>query len=397
MKILSFYLVFCLFTTGLVLAQVDVEIDSTKMDISTAKPTEIKIWFSIWPKLDMTFKGPKPITPLPRIELRDGQTQEILISSSLIKVSNGKKKVDFKISYGKDSKSFLELFRKSDRQVYFFMSDTLEIECNDGSLFMLSPEQMREISSLASLRLTQQQVDEIIDAKGGYLSVFGNRFDAGLREAQNDTIDRASYFDFAFSKTYSGYSYFQVSGLLSSNLDDPVAHVKVTPFAFRKMSKQSLVVDTFLQSSLNGDDMRLGGSFFYSALIPNFIDMTQGYNRLRPKPIINFGVNLSYYSSSAEEMVEKESVAAPFIDLEYYIPVMDKYTVHVQLYAFWRSDAGKVFKFKQNDPQWHWNLAIHYAVPGFSKVIGKYTYGTDAFTQETDNRLMLGLLVDFVE
>ena len=277
------------------------------------------------------------------------------------------------------------------------MSDTLRAQLSDGSTFILSPEQMREISSQSSLRLTQKQVDDIIDAKGGYLSVFGNRFDAGLREAQNDTIDRASYFDFAFAKTYSGYAYFQVSGLLSSNLDDPVAHIKVTPFAFRKISKQSLVVDTFFQSSLNGDEVRLGGNLFYNALIPNFIDMTQGHNRLRPKPIINFGFNLSYYSSSAEEMVEKEGFAEPFVDLEYYIPVKDKYTVHVQMYAFWRSDAGKVFKFKQNDPQWHWTLAIHYSVPGFSKVIGKYTYGTDAFTQETDNRLMLGLLVDLVE
>lgn len=394
MKMISFYFVACLTLSQVALAQVVTEMDSSKLEINTAG--EISIDLDIWLKLDKTFTG-KFARPAPRVEVRDSRTQQTLVSSSVIKIRIGQKFIRFKIVFGTDSRSFVELFRNSSQPIHFYMSDSLHLLMEDEATLVLTPDQIAEFTSQQSLQLTQEQMDELLDAKNGYLRVFNNHFDAGMRDAPNDTIDPSGYIDFTFAQALFKGAYAQVSGLLTSNLDDNVANVRITPFALRRISTQSLVVNTFVQSTLNGNEVRLGGSIFYNGLFPNFVDLTQGHNRLRPKPLVNIGFNIGYYSKSAEVFVQKEAIAEPFIDLEYYIPVQNKYTVHLQLYAFLRSDPGKILKFNNDNANWHWNLSIHYSVKNFTKVIGKYSYGTDSFTRETDNRLMLGFLVGLVE
>ena len=394
MKAISFFFIACLSLSEVAQAQYAVSMDSSKLEINTAG--DISIVFTIWPDLTTTLTG--DLAGLkPRIEVRSSRTEETLIPFSIIGISPGRKSISFVISYGKESrKNFLEFFRNSSKPIYFYMSDSLKLVLADRSTLVLTPAQIRDFTSQQALRLTQSQVDELLDAENGYMKVFNNKFDVGLRNAPSDTTDPMSYIEFTFVQTLFKGAYTQFSGLLTSNLNDDVANVRITPFAFRIISKQSFVVNTFMQSTLNGNEVRMGGSLFYNGLFPNFMNLTQGHNRLRPKPIVNIGFNIGYYSKSTEPLVEKKVIAEPFIDLEYYIPVQDKYTLYLQLHAFWRSNPG-VLKFNKKNAGWHWNLAVHYSVPGFTKIIGKYSYGTDAFTKKTDNRLMFGFLVDFVE
>ncbi len=360
-------------------------------EINTAG--RISIIVGIKPALDGK-KLDEFIRPVPAMEMRDQFTGKVVVPASSIQFSNTRTQIELVVLVGPSLKSFLEAFNRPD-QSYLFLSDSLKMTLDDGSVLIFTPEKMQEISSQQRLELTPEKSEELIAAKGGYVSLFNNQIDAGVRDAPNDSVDTSGYIDFTFAKPLFRNTHAQISGLLTSDLNDDVANIKITPFSFRSISKHTLVMNTFFQSSLNGNEVRVAGSLFYNGIFPNFIDLTQGHNRLRPKPLISAGLNLSYYADSAEELVQNEVIAEPFIDLLYRIPIMDKYTLNLEMHAFWRSDNN--LNFDTDRANWHWNIALAYTMKNTAKIISKYSYGTDSFTMQTDNRLMLGFLLDLIE
>lgn len=336
----------------------------------------------------------EPVKPLPEIELRDSVTDKTLVPTNSIQFSNTRSKIELNVLVGPSLKSFLETFQKTD-QVYIFLSDSLKMLMSDNSILAFLPAKMKAVSARQPFDLSPAQKDSLIDAKSGYISVFNNRLDAGLRDAPNDTTDISSYIDFSFARPLFKNSYAEISGLLTSDITDRLAHVKLTPFSYRSIARHTLVFNSYLQASLDGRQTRMAAALFYSGIVGNFIDMTKGFNRLQPKPIVSAGVNMSYYSNSADPDFDKELFAEPFVELLYLIPVMDNYTLHIDMYAFWRSDNK--LKFDRDNAHWSWNIALSYQLDGTAQVVGKYSYGRDAFTREVDNRLMLGFLLSTFE
>ncbi len=379
-----------IFMTGNASGGVEIAKDF-KMNLTINTRGRISIVVSI-PKLGSQFD--ESIKPLPEIEMREILFDRTIISASSIRLSVGREEMDLEIFVGPDLKSFLQTFKKNEGN-YFHLSDSLLVKLSGSDTLIFTPQKMKEVSSALKIELSQEQIDELIKAKGGYAEVFNNKIDAGLRDAPNDPIDRAGYLDFTFSRTLAKNAYSQISGLLSSNRDDKIANVKVSPFVFRSIAKHSLVFNSYFQSNLRGEEVRIAGSLFYNGIVSNFLDLTQGHNRLRPKPIISLGMNFSYYTASLERQLEEKIIGEPFIELMYYIPILDRYTMNLEMYAFWRTD--KDFKFKKENADWKWTLALHYDYNGTSKIMGKYSYGRDSFTKETDNRFMMGFLLDLVE
>jgi hypothetical protein len=387
-----------LFSTDYTGAQTRILASDLEIDVAINTAGQLRLDVDIFvtkPQIDKGAYTGEVLDPKPAFEIRDQLFDQTIIPSSSIELAISRKgSVQLGILVGPSLKSFLAKFKRNDEQ-YFYMSDSLFVELENDSIVIITPEKLREVSSKERIALSQKETDELIDAKGGYVSVFNNRIDAGFRDAPNDSLDASGYLDFVFAKQFTKIWHGQISGLLSSNLEDNLAHVKISPFNIRLLKEHSVILDTYVQSSLNGREVRLAGSLSYSGLFPNFIDLTQGYNRMRPKPIVGVGFNLSYYSESLATQVEKEIIGETFLDLIYHIPIQDKYQLYLELHAFWRTDEN--FAFKKKNAEWNWNISIAYNFQGVSKILGKYSYGTDAFTMEADNRLMVGFLIDLIE
>ncbi|MCA9741474.1 MAG: hypothetical protein H6695_09260 [Deferribacteres bacterium] len=388
-----FCLAFAMMLTGNVAAQQIRIADNFEMEnvINTAGVISMDI--RIRPQLDGLSFEPSGHQK-PDIEIRDKLTDKTLVPSAMIKLATGRRHFTLVVTVGPSLKSFFEKFQQS-HQAYIYLSDSLKMALGDQSWLAFTPANMQAASGMQSFDLTPAQKDSLIDAKSGYISVFNNSIDAGLRDAPNDSTDPSSYIDFSFAKPLFKNSYAEISGLLTSDITDRLAHVKFTPFSYRSIAKHSLVFNSYMQASLNGRETRFAAALFYSGIVPNFIDMTKGFNRLRPKPIVSAGLNMSYYSNSFDHDFKKELFAEPFIELLYLIPVMDSYTLNIQMYAYWRSDHE--FKFDKSQALWNWDIALSYKVNGTAQVVGKYSYGRDDFTREVDNRLMLGFLLSTFE
>ena len=179
----------------------------------------------------------------PEIEIRDKETDETLVPSAMIRLTAGRRHFSIYVTVGPSLKHLLETFQKSD-QAYIYLSDSLKMLLNDQSLLAFTPQNMKAVSAMHSFDLSPAQKDSLIDAKSGYISVFNNKLDAGLRDAPNDSIDPSSYIDFSFAKPLFKNSYAEISGLLTSDLTDRLAHVKLTPFSYRSIAKHSVVLTT---------------------------------------------------------------------------------------------------------------------------------------------------------
>lgn len=343
------------------------------------------------------FLGSMTAPERPVIDIRDNTNDHILVRSTSFEARAGKRFVQIQMQLSDEARGLLDLL-KSGRQTFYIHLDrpiTIELQ-GTGAKLAISPETMKKVSGSSELALSQAQVDELVDAAGGYYSLYGTSLDAGWRVGGPDSATVSGYLDFSFVSRFLPGSFAEFSGILTSKANDAVSHIRLSPIVYPLMKDNNVFIKAGYELNQSGTEQRALGSLLYQGLLPNAVDLTEGSNRLRVKPLAKCGVNLLYYTRSIDSLLAKNPLAEAFLSLYYYIPVLEKYSITLQGTMFARSD--KDFNFLRKNASWSWDITLGYDVPGLgTKVMAKYSCGNNDITFRKDDKILLGLLVDFFE
>lgn len=333
----------------------------------------------------------------PMIDLRDIVSEQVLVRTTSVGVRAGKRFVQIQMTLSDDTRDLLNLLKSGKRSFYIHLDKPLVIDLQGSTTrLVIPPNAMKEISSSTELPLSQMQVDELVNAAGGYYSMYGTSLDAGWRVGGPDSGTVSGFLDFSFVGRLLPGSFGEFSGILSSNAKDAVAHLRLSPLVYPVFGGNTVFVKAGYELNQSGTEQRGLGSLLFQSLLPNVVDLTEGYNRLRVKPLAKLGVNLLYYTKSGDSLLLKNFLAEAFFSLYYYIPVLQKYSITLQGTMFARSD--KEFNFFRKNANWRWDITLGYDVPGLgTKVMAKYSFGKNDITLQKDDKILLGLLIDFIE
>lgn len=248
--------------------------------------------------------------------------------------------------------------------------------------------------------LTDGMANELINAKGGAFFITQNKIDFGLIPSNESSSEKNEFnASFKIRKKYSFLDdlplYFYTEGLLSTNSSDSLNYLMVYPLNYNFLNKGNELVG---QLGVEGDqtfsNYRVTGNFYWNGLIPNVVDLTFGENRLRLKPVMKLGVKFykEFGNSRVPMYNENEFSNQIFGELFYHIPVMKIYSIILEGKAFY--DFSSSINPDRNI-NYNFSATVGIDIPKTDfKTIFKYTKGNNMVSSQSDDYLMLGLLVD---
>lgn len=138
----------------------------------------------------------------------------------------------------------------------------------------------------------------------------------------------------------------------------------------------------------------MAGNISWNGILPNLIDLSFGENRLRLKPVVSFGLKI-YKEIENERPVDVNSNEFSnqlYGEFYYYIPVQKNYSIIIDGKAFYD------FSAKVNPDSklmYNYSVAFGIDIPKTEfKTVFKYVKGNNEVTQEMNDYLMLGVLID---
>ncbi|MDX1639983.1 MAG: hypothetical protein R3281_18640 [Balneolaceae bacterium] len=307
----------------------------------------------------------------------------------------------FQVRFRATDDKFLNRITNPQNKLYLVPDGDIVFDAsavdNDGRVverfqYVLTPQSVKEKTLLRGISITEQQREELIDARGGYQSIYYNNFDTGWRQGVSDTVRNNAYVDFSFAQPLSDIFSLGLGGLLSTEVDDEFAFLEITPFMLNSRDRTYSISGTY-QSSLNGDSQRFMARASYRSIFENVIDLTRGYDRLRVKPMVSAGIGAMYFTKTPDPDLEDTVIIEPYIQFFYNIPVLDKYIIRLDFMAYTRTNGDLVLDLK-NATEWQAGIDLGYDVGQSTKAVAKYSYGTFGLTNEQDQQLMVGMIVD---
>lgn len=301
----------------------------------------------------------------------------------------------FMLKFNITSKSDIEWFYKNGTSLNIRADGDLQFVLSDGSKLTIRKEAFSKLDNQQKPSLSEDQKKDLIDALDGYKSFYYDRFDAGWRNAESDSAQAAGYLDFAKAIPLGNGFMVELEGLLSNNTDDLTTYFQVSPLYYHTPDNK-FHINTAYQTSLNGDEQRINGRVSYRTVLDqNPIDLTYGYDRLRLKPYLNAGMSVMFFTESLHPERKQEYFYEPFARLLYIIPISEKYTARIDAFTYWRSEK-RAFNFDSDNIKWQGTVQLGYGLGNSLQIIGKYSYGTFDFTNETNNRLMVGFFAELL-
>jgi hypothetical protein len=198
---------------------------------------------------------------------------------------------------------------------------------------------------------------------------------------------------------------FAAKGYVSTDKNDPLSEIHIFPLTVgqvyglnkgRPLETGEISFYFGVEGNQTFRKSRLNGSFYYTTMLPNIIDLTfRNPNRLRLFPVIKLGAE--YWDemndrNNPEQLQKGGKIGG---ELYYYIPIMGKYSLLVE--GNFGFTFGKEFKEKNkvNDFISQFNLTLGYEIPGADlKVLATYSFGQNDINFVEDTRLLLGLAID---
>lgn len=319
------------------------------------------------------------------------------------------KRIKQKLSYSPNS-IFISLEMKTKQDIEWFFQNTkllriqaendIQFPLDDGNFALLKKDALNSLD-YSSVTLSSAGRDDLINSLGKYKSIYYDRFDAGWRDSESDSVNPGNYIDFA--KSFNLFNIknlsFEIEGLLSTDINDVASYLQVTPIYFDINDKWS--INASYQTSVNEKEQRVMGRISYRGVIKdNPFDvyvqkLSYGYSRLRLKPYLNVGVTAMYFTESENPDLKESQFFEPFVSLLYIIPISEKYTARLDTYAYWRSQKDKL-DFISENLNWQGTIQLGYGIGKNAQIVGKYSYGTVGLTNETNNRLMIGFLTEIL-
>jgi hypothetical protein len=330
----------------------------------------------------------------PLVEMRDIETDAVIVPSKVCEMPFKKRGIQIKVPMKEETEALLELLKTGTKRFYIHFDRPLKFHLRNSSWYILMPDTVDKVSASVKFALTESQSEEIVAAYGGYYEMYGTKTEAGWRIGEPDSTTLAGYFDFNFIGKLIPGTLSEIGASISTKFHDVTTQIKFTPFVFRLPDEwNNVFIKGAYELNQSSTEQRAFGSVFYQAIAPNLLDLTQGYHRLRLKPVTKFGVNVYYYTKSADSTITDQIIAEPFFDLYYYLPVGDKFSVLIEGNLFLHSDRD--FNFMKKNASWHWDFTLGYDIAGQPlKVMAKYSTGVNSISFEKDDRFILGLLMN---
>ncbi len=191
-------------------------------------------------------------------------------------------------------------------------------------------------------------------------------------------------------------AFWSLSTRLSTNPSDSLNYIDFSPINVAWTSKdfaRQLNLRLASESDQTFTNKRVVFDAAYKTIIPNLVYLTTPQdNRLRLKPIVNFGAKGYYdYSNNMKAFASGQGYAKAY----YYIPVYNNYSLIVNGIAFYdlsnqRNPSHKV------STNYSVTVASELPSTGFKAII-KYENGRSDIDYKTGQTVVLGLLMDFLK
>ncbi len=317
-----------------------------------------------------------------------------------------KKSINFKISNLTDELIHLmqdgvaHIYVKTDKDIIFkvFKTDDTTTEMT----LKISKIQI-EKQTRSKPFLTKSMAKELINAKGGEIFLTQNKIDFGMIPSDQASSGKNEYnASFKYRTRYSFLSeipiFLYTEGLISSNSKDSLNFISIYPvnYNFFKGTNE-LVGQLGIEGNQVFTNYRISGNFYWNGLIPNLIDLTLGENRLRLKPVVKLGFKLykEIENNRPVRLNNNEFSNQIYSEMYYYIPLQSLYSIIIEGSAFY--DFSSI---ANTDKQVMYNysitLGVDFPKTDF-KTIFKFSKGDNVVSKQSNEFLMIGLMVDLFE
>lgn len=291
-----------------------------------------------------------------------------------------------------NSPQLIELLVEMPESFYLSSESDLEFPGLDNDTIIL-PAALLASASRGKIAIPDEYRLELISSLAGNLRRYRNNFNIGFDPGIKPF---ALSFDYLFSKPYGNNKnglFFFSEGRLSTNKFDSLNFFRVLPINANIWAQKNALYHFAANAGLEANQQfsmaRVLAGVKFEGIIPNLIDLTYGYDRLRLKPVITAGIN--YYNEvRVPEGQNKQNAFLLSGEIYYYVPVMDSYYLLVQGKTFY--DTGK----EQTDA-WNYNisLALGLEFPSApATILAKYVFGANEVTYERNDQLLIGFAMD---
>lgn len=285
----------------------------------------------------------------------------------------------------------IEELAHSPEGFYLIIDEGLKFQTQTDTI-VLTSEELRA-ASLGSMQITPDQQQELLASLSRNLHLYRNYFDFGFKP-QEDLF--ALSLNYLYSRTYGPNQYglyFFSEGRISTTPADTLNFLKIYPVNLNLWTDGLLRHHATLQGGIEADQlfntMRVSLGLNVESIIPNFIDLSYGHNRLRLKPVVAAGVNF-YNELIVPGDRKKQNDFLLYGEIYYYIPIMEAYYLLLQGRTFY--DTGR-----NPADAWNYNASIALglemkAAP--ATIIARYVFGVNEITFEQDEQLLIGFAMD---
>lgn len=298
----------------------------------------------------------------------------------------------FSVFYNLTADTVLQLLNTDPGSFYLESSQDLKFLTKDNDTLVLGINDLKS-ATFGNLNLSDAQIDEVINSLAGNLLLYRNFFNIGFDpQAEDFTLS----LDYRYSKPYKIENfglYFFSEGRLSTFSADTLNFFKIYPINANlwedKLMRYHVVASSGLEADQTFSNARINVNLNIESIIPNFVNLTYGHDRLRLKPVVAAGIR--YYSQiKVPDETLKQNAFLLTGEIYYYIPVMEAYYFLVHAKTFY--DTGR-----EKELAWDYHASVALGLELKSApatIIAKYVFGANEITFEHNNQLLIGFAMD---
>ncbi|GAH40111.1 unnamed protein product, partial [marine sediment metagenome] len=288
----------------------------------------------------------------PKISIRDIETDEDVNVFGGRDVQIMPDAISFIISdFDKD---LLNTLKSREKKHYIFIDKPLKLPLSpknqDGTAkggpiaktLIITPSMMKQKTSGEPIRLSEEEAEALIKARGGEIYMYNNKIDFGVKANISDTTKKEYTLSFAYFHTvksnFLDWNTILVKGQVGTDKNDPLNRLYIYPINLNLYSSSKILSQIFAQVGVESNQQftngRLSANLYWQGIIPNFIDLTEQKNRLRLKPVLKFGIK-GFKEFDNTRGGPNELSGEAYAEIYYYIPILDYYSLLLEGNAFY--------------------------------------------------------------
>jgi hypothetical protein len=304
-----------------------------------------------------------------------------------LKITIGFSKTSIDVKIKIISNSSYQLINENLASLYLKTQDTINVTLNNNKVIKIEPKLIQELSSDLSI---SEKIINLYNNDRDQLNK--NKLSIDRPTDDNSSSNYELNFDLSFELFNNAIS--EISGLISDKKNNPSSLLRLAPIVFDSLL-YNFQSKLFYESTQSSESQRVGTTISKTILINNFVDLRKGYNRLRLKPILSFGVNFVYYTKTKQIEFDDPFNYELFMNVYYYIPILDKYSAII--------DGGFVLKRNKEgkhtleDADHKISLSLGYETTKETKVLLKYVSGFNGISFVKDERMLFAFIFDLTK